>query len=420
MTESKSLRRRIAETDPLVIDTLIAVGLTVAACLLIHFFTSSLSSNRPPIRPNLPNVEVFRNALRAKQPQTPWLAYILAIGTFMPLALRRLIPWLALAVSGTFALTYTLTPGMWPMPVVFGPMLALYTFAALSDKRRSGLVALLVAVVIATVPVFAFSSSIKWVSELAGAFVMLAAAALLGEAARTNREYIAQVEARAVEAERTREEEALRRVDEERIRIAREVHDIVAHSLSIVTVQASAAETLLDGGDLDRTREALHNVRATGKGALTELRSMLNVLRTGESDAPLTPAADIGRIEALAESVREAGIVVDLRINGNMENLPAYAGVSAYRIVQEALTNVVRHASATHATVDLGISGDSLTITVTDDGVGSTSAEDPSAGHGLRGMRERAEALGGSFSATSLLGNGFRVSASIPITRSTS
>ncbi len=415
MDSLKNMRTRIANADPLVVDTTVAVVLTVLICGLIYAFTLE----RPPI-PNVPNMRMGQRFMQQMQPRTPWLAYVLAVGTFMPLALRRRVPWLALVLSGSFALAYTLSPSTPPMPVVFAPMLALYTFAAAATKRRSGLMALLVSAVVALVPVFAFSSSVRWVAELVGTFVMLAAAALLGEAERNRREYIAVVEARVAEAERTREEEALRRVDEERIRIAREVHDIVAHSLSIVTVQASAAEALLDAGETDKTREAIQNVRATGKSALAELRSMLDVLRTGEGDAPLTPAADITRIHELAATVRDAGVDVDVVTHGDLSMLPAYAGVSAYRIVQEALTNVVRHSGASSALVEITVGAETLAVAISDNGTGATIQDEASLpGHGIHGMRERAEALGGSFSTSALPAGGFQVAASIPISRST-
>lgn len=414
MDSLRDMRKRITGLDPLVVDTSVAVVLTVLVCGLIYLFTSE----RPQI-PDLPNVRMAQRMMQHLQPRTPWVAYLLAIGTFMPLALRRKIPWLALALSGGFALAYTFSPGTPPMPVVFAPMLALYTFAARATQRRSGLMALLVAAVVALVPVFAFSSTTRWVSELVGTFLMLAAAALLGESERNRREYIREVEARAAEAERTREEEALRRVDEERIRIAREVHDIVAHSLSIVTVQASAAETLLEGGDRDKTREAILNIRATGKSALAELRSMLDVLRTGEGDAPLAPAADITRLDQLVATVQEAGLEVDVHVRGDLQGLPAYAGVSAYRIVQEALTNAVRHAQATSAQVELIVGAETLSVAVRDNGIGAEFADEASLpGHGIHGMRERTEALGGSFGTANLPAGGFQVSASIPLARS--
>ena len=264
----------------------------------------------------------------------------------------------------------------------------------------------------------AFSSD-RWMAQAVGTFALIAAAMLLGEAARNRRAYIAEVEQRAFDAERTREEEARRRVDEERIRIAREVHDIVAHSLSIVTVQASAAATLLDT-DPERARESIDHIRATSKQALGELRSVLDVLRTGEGDAPLAPAADITEVERLLRPMRDTGLAVDLNVHGDLTSVPAFVSVSAYRIVQEALTNTVRHAQATCVRVALSVVAGRLEIEVLDDGSRANDLPAEPAGHGLRGMRERIEALGGTVVAGPATSGGFRVYATIPLSRSAS
>jgi signal transduction histidine kinase len=407
----KQIRKRVSDFDPLWVDTSIAIGLTLLVWGILYLITHL----RPADMPRIPNLqEHFANPPGGAN---SLLGYVLIAGTFLPLALRRKSPWLALVLSGTFAVAYTITPQA-PAPVNLGPMFALYTLAAYSKRRRGGFLALLVIVIIAAVPIFAFSSSVRWVSDVAGAFVLLAAAALLGEAERNRREYIAEVEQRAADAELTRETEALRRVDEERIRIARDVHDIVAHSLSIVTVQASAASALIDT-DTVRAKESIENVRATGKRALTELRSMLDVLRTGESVSPLEPTADITHLDSLVATVRDAGIAVTIDIAGDLDAVPAFAAVSAYRIVQEALTNVVRHSGATSATVGVAITPSKLTLAVTDNGSGSEIDPDATPGHGIRGMRERVEALGGRFSAESER-TGFAVCAVIPLTRSSS
>lgn len=407
----KRLRQRISEMDPVWVDTAMAVAITLSVWLIVYLVTHM----RPADISRIPN---FQQHLAARPPQQNTLIpYALIAGTFLPLALRRKVPWVALGVSSVFAISYSLTPQP-PAPVNLGPMLALYTLAASAKRRRVGLLALVVTGIIAAVPIFAFSSSVRWVNDAVGTFVLLAAAALLGEAERNRREYIASVEARALEAEQNRETEALRRIDEERIRIARDVHDIVAHSLSIVTVQASAASALMDT-DTSRARESIENVRATGKQALAELRSMLDVLRTGESDAPLEPTADITHIESLVKPVRDAGIDVEVNVVGDLRDVPAFAAVSAYRIVQEALTNIVRHSGATSARVAISVSVEKLALAITDNGNGATGAPASSPGHGIQGMRERVEALGGTFSAESER-TGFAVCAAIPLTRSSS
>jgi signal transduction histidine kinase len=295
-------------------------------------------------------------------------------------------------------------------------MIALYTQASLAKRRHTGLLAWLIIGLVAAVTALAFSPDIRWVIESAGTFALLAAAALMGDTARNRREYIAEVERRAAEAERTREEEALRRVDEERIRIAREVHDIVAHSLSIVTVQASAASAVLEKNPA-QARESIDNIRSTSKHALSELRSVIDVLRTGDG-TPLAPATDLGSIERLVVPVRDAGIEVDLDITGDLDSVPAFASVSAYRIVQEALTNVVRHAGASVVRIGLAVRERELAIEVVDNGTGTTPQDIADApGHGVRGMRERVDALAGSFEAVPGTNGGFAVRAHIPLPR---
>ncbi|MDP2181838.1 MAG: sensor histidine kinase [Actinomycetota bacterium] len=411
--DAHTVRRRLSQIDPLVLDVAIAVALAALACLQIWFIARARPSFPMP-----PGGEPRFIRLGDRAPDV--LAYLLAASAFLPLAIRRRLPWVALGMSfiGTLAYMFQQAP---PAFVTLGPMIAIYTVAAHARPRRSGLFALLIVGLAAAIPLLAFSSSIRWVAEGVGAFVLIAAAAFLGETTRNRRDYIAEVEHRAAEAERTREEEAKRRVDDERIRIARDVHDIVAHSLSIVTVQASAAEALLDN-DPARARESIVHVRATGKQALAELRSMLDVLRTGDADAPLAPAADITHIEGLVVPLRDAGLDVDLAVAGDLGGVPAYVSVSAYRIVQEALTNVVRHARASHVCVCATVTASELTLEVVDDGVGSTSAResDPNdnPSHGLRGMAERVSVLGGTLVAGPATEGGFRVLASIPLARS--
>lgn len=404
---TRSLKSRIDSFDPQWVDIAIALILAALVCAQIYGFTNL---REPP--PGMENVIRFQREAPEMSPDL--FAYALAASAFLPLAFRRSVPWLALTLSSAAALAYQLLPTP-PAFVTLGPMIAIYTLAAHSSRRRTGIIALLVAGIVLAVPVSAISGDIRWVADSVSTFVMLAAAALLGEAERNRRSYIREVEQRALDAERTREEEALRRVDEERIRIAREVHDIVAHSLSIVTVQASAASTLM-ATDPERAGESIEHVRSTAKQALAELRSMLDVLRTGEGDAPLAPAADLARIEALAAPVREAGLEVGLEVIGDLSAVPAYASVSAYRIVQEALTNTVRHAKAAKVWVHIDAQPETLELSIDNDGM--TPAPDTlTGGHGIEGMRERVEALGGRFEIGARPEGGLSVHASIPLRR---
>jgi signal transduction histidine kinase len=244
---------------------------------------------------------------------------------------------------------------------------------------------------------------------------LLAGATALGDATRNRRAYIDEVERRAADAERTAEEEAIRRVDEERLRIARELHDVTAHSLSIVAVQSGVALHVLDT-DPEAARTALRAIRETSRDSLQELRGMLGVLR-GSADlspgAPLAPVPGLARLEELVRPLRDAGLAVEIVGAGTVPALPAIVDASAYRIIQEALTNVLRHAGSASVHIELDPAEDSLRLEVADDGSGSIERE-KAEGHGIAGMRERTLALGGTFVAGPRPGGGWRVVAVLP------
>lgn len=413
------LRQRIDALDPVVVDAAVAVGLALLTCLQIWSYSKFAelrpAFHVPPGTGRGPTGGAFPFPLEPREPAV--VTYVLAAMCFLPLALRRKIPWLALLLSGGFALAYLVGPKAPPAFTTLGPMIALYTLAARAKRRRRGTIALIVVAMVLAVPLMALSGNTHWLRETVSTVVLLSASALLGDSARSRREYIEEVEQRALEAERTREEEAARRVDEERLRIAREVHDVLAHSLSIVTVQAAAAESLLDR-EPARAKESIGHIRVTSKQALAELRSMLGVLRTPDGDAPLAPAATLDEIDALVTPVREAGFDVRLHVFGELDAVPAFATVSAYRIVQEALTNTVRHSRAAHIDVTVRVEEEMLALEVVDDGsAGRDYDPDATSGHGIRGMNERVEALGGDFSAGPTEAGGFRVAASIPLGR---
>jgi len=405
----QSVIDRFKRIDPLLADIAVAVGLALLVCAQIWLVTHVRPEGMP-----IPSGPRFQARVRQDYGVIP---YILAACAFLPLAMRRSVPWLALLLSGVAAMVYTAMPFP-PAFIAFAPMIALYSVAAHAKRRHVWLIALLVAGLVLAVPVFAFSGDVRWVGDTLVTGMLLIAAALLGEASRNRREYVAEVEKRALEAERTRDEEARRRVDEERMRIARDVHDIVAHSLSIVTVQAAAAEAVLDK-DPEQARESIRNIRVTGRDALGELRSMLDVLRTGEPGAsPLSPASDLTHLEQLIAPLRESGLEVELNTSGDLSAVPAFASVSAYRLVQEALTNVVRHSGATTTLVAIDAVPFELHLEVSDNGRGASADAVAAGGHGVQGMRERVDALGGTFFAGPSPSKGFRVSANIPLPRS--
>jgi signal transduction histidine kinase len=226
--------------------------------------------------------------------------------------------------------------------------------------------------------------------------------------------------ARAAADRRGREEAAARRASDERLAIARDLHDVVAHSISVINVQANTALHLMDRQP-DRAREALTAIREVSGHALTELGSVLGALR--DTAAPLAPAPGVARLDDLAARARSAGFAVSVAAEGPARTLPAAVDAAAYRIVQEALTNAVRHSGGHAASVLLRYGDDDLVIEVSDDGGGTAASGGRSAagaaratgsGNGLAGMAERARALGGTVDAGPRPGGGFRVLARLP------
>jgi signal transduction histidine kinase len=215
---------------------------------------------------------------------------------------------------------------------------------------------------------------------------------------------------RAIEAEVAAAEQAMAAVVQERTRIARELHDIVAHAVSMMVVQAGAAEQVVDD-DPDYVRRALATIRETGTGALAEMRRVVAMLRDTDEPGSLAPQPGVDTLPSLVEDARSAGLAATLDVLGETRPLPAGIDLAAYRIVQEALTNVRRHAGATSVRVELAYGDDELRIEVADDGIGST---DPRGGHGLVGMRERVSLYGGRIETGSANGSGFVVRAVLP------
>jgi signal transduction histidine kinase len=229
----------------------------------------------------------------------------------------------------------------------------------------------------------------------------------IGESARTRTERIAQIT-------RIRSQRRQSEVQAERVRIARELHDVLAHSLSQINVQAGVGLHLMDSQP-DKARDALASIKETSKSALDEVRSVLGVLRaegSGEDEAPLVPESDLSRLEWLAAAVSMQG--VEVTVTGSPVNVPQATQLAMFRIVQESLTNIVRHAKATRAEVALGETSGFYEVSITDNGTAPTPSGETE-GRGLLGMRERAELLGGTLEAGAAPGGGFRVSARIPV-----
>jgi signal transduction histidine kinase len=235
---------------------------------------------------------------------------------------------------------------------------------------------------------------------------MVAAALLAGIAVSNRRAYVDSIRARA-------DQDARRQVDEERLRIARELHDVVAHTMATINVQASAAAHVLPAQP-EAAAEALTAIKTASRQGLRELRAILNVLRQADDADPVQPAPGLARLDALVEGARQAGLPITLTVTGEPFALPAAVDLAAYRIVQESLTNVIRHAGPASAAVCLSYRPDEIDIDVTDTGHGPKGAGSGTSGHGQAGMRERAAAVGGTVQAGPRPGGGYQVTARLP------
>jgi signal transduction histidine kinase len=299
----------------------------------------------------------------------------------------------------------------------FSSMLCGYSLALVADRRRLVLAAsVMVPAVLAAILLYSDHRTLID-AEIPKNLAFVAAPLVIGIAVRDRRAYLAALLDRAETAERTRDEEARRRVGEERLRIARDVHDVVAHAMVAINVQAGVGAHLLDR-DPEQARRTLKDIEKVSSEALSDLRSTLGMLREGAAandGVPVRPAQGLRELDELSESLRTAGIEVDLDIDPATATLPASVTSTGYRIVQEALTNVVRHAGGSHASVRVTRGDDALVIEVDDDGGDEASAAPPpGAGHGVRGMRERAQAAGGTLEAGPQAEGGWRVVATLP------
>ncbi|MEW2081970.1 sensor histidine kinase [Streptomyces sp. NPDC005283] len=340
-------------------------------------------------------------------------------------ALRRRMPEQMLVLAAALGVAQ-LALDVEVNPADFAMLVIIYTVTAHDGARWASRLALAGGLSAATL------AQLRWPVENTGAggkifftivmSVPFALAWVLGDSIRTRRAYFAQLEERATRLEREREAQAKVAVAAERARIARELHDVVAHNVSVMVVQADGAAYVLDAAP-DQAKQALETISSTGRQALAEMRRLLGVLRTG--DAPesgeYVPQPDVQQIEDLVEQVRVAGLTVDFKIEGTSRPLPSGVELTAYRIVQEALTNTRKHGGPeAGASVRLVYFDDGLGLLVEDDGRGSSHElyEDGGAdgrGHGLIGMRERVGMVGGTLDAGPRPGGGFRISALLPL-----
>ena len=353
--------------------------------------------------------------------RTPWRAldgfgYLLLVVGPLALVARRRWPLGVLAVVEAVSLAYSAR--RYPEGGTgFTAFVALYTLAVMVERRWLVVAATAVAVALSVLMEVVFYGTTMVEGEPLYVAIVVLSAAWLGEAVRNRRAYVAELRDRAEQAERTREEEARRRVVEERMRIARELHDVVSHSIGVISVQAGVAAHLLERRP-DKAGQALATIRHASDEALGELHAMLGVLRQPDGRAPLAPVPGLAQLGALVAQAEGAGLQVAVAVDGGTGRLPPAVDLACYRIVQESLTNVVRHAGAHRATVTVTAAGEALVVEVADDGAGAGAAPNGSgngAGQGIVGMRERVLALGGTLEAGPRPEGGFRVRASLPV-----
>ena len=339
------------------------------------------------------------------------LAFGLGVLAAVAVVFRRSRPVATLGVVLVVHFVYHLLdyPGAGPFPAL---MVSMFGLAAAG--LRWGAIAAAAGVALSSLLLQVLGESASLLSPtIIMPAVFAAASVFAGEAAHNRSRYLAEVRERMRRAEADRELETQRRLTEERLRIARELHDIMAHTITVITVQAGEAQDALDQYP-EQTHEALKNIREASREAMSELRATVGVLReSGEPEASRKPAPRLSDLPELVQTAGGGGLRTTLEVQGEVQSLAPAVELTAYRIVQESLTNVIRHSGASRATIAVEYGPSVLIVQVDDDGRGVAA---PAAdGHGVTGMRERAEAVGGRLEAGPRAEGGYRVRAALPV-----
>jgi signal transduction histidine kinase len=369
-------RLRRFRPDPVKVDVALAAVLTVGAQLAV-WLGSDAASNRTA-------------------------GAVLALLIMAPIAVRRRFPTL---VGVGVPLVAAIDHRIWDAQFVGYPIAticALYALAVWTPPRRFA-----AGLTLVVASILALSADSSGIADEGVQFAVVSAVAVLFV-----RNVVGQRERRARIAERERDVAAREAIVEERARIARELHDAVAHSVSMIVVQAGAERRVLGDADVS-TRDVLQTIEQVGRGALTEMRRLVGMLRRDDDD-PLLPQPGLDDLPTLVTQVGEAGLPVELRVDGERRRLPIGIELSAYRIVQEALTNALKHAGDAHARVHVHYGTDVLELEVVDDGEGGIAVA-PGGGHGLVGMRERVALYGGRLDAEGRTEGGFVVRVKLPV-----
>ena len=346
------------------------------------------------------------------------VAYLLALVSTLPVAVRRIwpLPVLGVVLAGSVA-AMAIGTGKDPSVAV---ALALYLVPLRYPRRTSaavltGVLAATAAGTVAGGAALRHSEAGNLAARVVGEAVFLAAAWAIGVAVREQRAYTAGLREQAERRIQAQLAEARHAVAEERLRIAREMHDVVAHSLSLIAMQAGVGNYVA-GARPEEAARSLASIEATSRAAMREMRRLVGVLRDDQAEPELAPAHGLADVGQLITSTADAGVRVQLEIRGIQRPVPPGVDLAAYRIVQEALTNVVKHAQTTESRVVVTYADDGVGLEITDAGHGAPAdCVTASTGHGIAGMAERVSVFGGEFHAGPLPGRGFRVAARLPL-----
>ena len=338
------------------------------------------------------------------------LGVLLALVCAVPFYFRRHATMVATLVSATGVV---LLASLQYPPNAQSQMLllAMYSLGSYESGMRRALAFLAVEAGVGVVAIVGIPEANT--ANLVGSGAFYAAVFFFGAAMRNRRLYQEQLEQRADLLAREHEEAAARAIADERLRIAQELHDVVAHSMGVIAVQAGVGSHVIDA-DPAEAKRSLDAISVTSRTTLAEIRRLLGVLRADGDGAAYAPAPGLADLDRLVTDIETAGVPVEVATTGTPHDLPPGIDLTAYRIVQEALTNVLKHAGKARAEVTLGYEPDALVLEVVDDGRG-TNGRDADGGHGLLGMQERVAVYGGELQVGPRVGGGFRVSARLPL-----
>jgi signal transduction histidine kinase len=343
---------------------------------------------------------------------TLWFAIPASAFIVLPLLGRRRFPFAAPAAVWLLAASLSFVDGRLVPFTVAAAVVGMAAALLLGNRRDDVEARLGLAIVISGAAIIVYNDPDHAAGEFIFIPALFAIGWLAGFALRERAEQAEAAEVRAAQAERERDAASRIAVAEERARIARELHDIVAHAVSVMVLQVGAVRHRLDDA-LAPDREALQDVEQAGRTALAEMRRLLGAMRQDGEGIDLAPQPGLDRVQSLLDEIRRAGLPVELHIEGEPRRLPRAIDLSAYRIVQEGLTNALKHARASHADVTVRYAPDDVHIVVRDDGEGASPSNDP--GYGLAGVRERVKIYGGEMSAGSANGGGFVLRTRLPL-----